>query len=167
MATRSAPLEQFNSALRIGQSAIASEPSFMFSVSRCGSAAEPESRWSRVKAIGAEIRPLATASLTRSADPPAPPGAEPANARGQSRELHVLARQPDPRRDRMVGRKRLQDHVIDGVDVLRIAGDREPTERSHSLAEQRQDIEIDKRAYPEGISDAGRLRLGPQAVAIF
>ena len=38
----------------------------MRSVSRVGQATPPESEWSRVKAIGPEMRPLATASLTSS-----------------------------------------------------------------------------------------------------
>ena len=53
-------------ALRMGQSAMASEPSRIDSVSRYGEATEPESRWSRPITIGAVTSPLRTSSLKRS-----------------------------------------------------------------------------------------------------
>ena len=53
------------SAFRIGQSAIASEPSAIDSVSRYGEATEPASRWSRPMTIGAATSPEATMSLNR------------------------------------------------------------------------------------------------------
>ena len=71
MATMSAPEAQFNSAFSNGQSATASVPSLMPSVSLLGEATEPESRWSRVMATG-PISPLRTiwlmcfANLSRS-----------------------------------------------------------------------------------------------------
>ena len=43
----------------MGQSATASEPSRMASVSRLGEATEPASRWSRPITIGALTRPAA------------------------------------------------------------------------------------------------------------
>ena len=46
-----------------GQSATASLPSRIASVSRLGEATEPESRWSRPITIGAFTRPLRTRSL--------------------------------------------------------------------------------------------------------
>ncbi len=63
--THDAPAAVLTSALRIGQSAIASEPSFMDSVSRFGDATEPESRWSRPMTIGALTLPVRTSSLKR------------------------------------------------------------------------------------------------------
>src|SRR5439155_1596003 len=53
----------FKSAFRIGQSAIASEPSLIDSVSLYGEATLPASRWSRPITIGALIRPEATSRL--------------------------------------------------------------------------------------------------------
>ena len=53
-------------ALSSGQSAIASEPSSIASVSRYGEATEPQSRWSRPITIGADSSPEATMSLKRS-----------------------------------------------------------------------------------------------------
>ncbi len=61
--TQVAPLTALTSALRIGQSAMASEPSRIPSVSRLGEATEPQSRWSRPMTIGALTLPLATSSL--------------------------------------------------------------------------------------------------------
>ena len=51
--TQVAPPAVLTRALRIGQSAIASEPSFIASVSRLGQATQPASRWSRPMTIGA------------------------------------------------------------------------------------------------------------------
>ena len=58
-----APEAVLSSALSSGQSATASEPSRMASVSRFGLATEPESRWSRPITTGASSSPLATISL--------------------------------------------------------------------------------------------------------
>ena len=60
--TQEAPDAVLTSALSTGQSAIASEPSRMPSVSRSGEATEPASRWSRPIATGAVISPRATRS---------------------------------------------------------------------------------------------------------
>ena len=61
--THDAPDAVLSSALSSGQSAIASEPSAIASVSRYGEATEPESRWSRPMTIGADSSPDATISL--------------------------------------------------------------------------------------------------------
>ena len=61
-----APFTAFTSAFRIGQSATASEPSFIASVSRFGDATEPQSRWSRPMTIGAFTSPVRTSSLNAS-----------------------------------------------------------------------------------------------------
>ena len=61
--TQVAPDAVLTSAFRIAQSAIASEPSSIASVSRYGDATEPQSRWSRPITIGAFSSPLATISL--------------------------------------------------------------------------------------------------------
>src|SRR5262249_56216964 len=61
--THVAPLAVFTSALSIGQSAIASDPSSIASVSRYGDATEPLSRWSRPITIGALISPDSTSLL--------------------------------------------------------------------------------------------------------
>ena len=65
--TQDAPFTALTSAFRIGQSAIASEPSFIASVSRLGEATEPQSRWSRPMTIGAFTLPLAHQLVERRA----------------------------------------------------------------------------------------------------
>jgi hypothetical protein len=64
--TQVAPAAVLTRAFRMAQSATASEPSFMASVSRLGEATEPESRWSRPITIGALTLPVRTSSLKRS-----------------------------------------------------------------------------------------------------
>ena len=64
--TQVAPAATLTSAFRIGQSAIASDPSRIASVSRYGEATEPASRWSRPITTGAVTLPLATSSLIAS-----------------------------------------------------------------------------------------------------
>ena len=61
--THVAPAATLTSAFRIGQSAIASEPSRIASVSRYGDATEPASRWSRPITTGAFTTPRRTSSL--------------------------------------------------------------------------------------------------------
>src|SRR6185312_11382748 len=94
METHEAPLAVFNSALSRGQSATASLPSFMPSVSRKGEATEPVSRWSRPITI-----------------------AQPADARRQPLELDALARQLDPAAQDAVLGKQLQHQFVRGMDV--------------------------------------------------
>ena len=67
----------------------------------------------------------------------------------------------------MVGRERLQDHIVDGVDVVRIARHRDPAKRPDALTEQGADIKVDEGPHPEGVLDARGLGLRAQAVAIF
>ena len=64
--THVAPDAVLSRALSSGQSAIASLPSAIDSVSRYGEATDPLSRWSRPMTIGAATRPLATRSLNAS-----------------------------------------------------------------------------------------------------
>lgn len=65
MDTQEAPLAVLTRALSSGQSAMASEPSAIPSVSRYGLATLPVSRWSRPITTGAESSPEATMSLNR------------------------------------------------------------------------------------------------------
>jgi hypothetical protein len=61
--THEAPAPTFSNAFRIGQSAIASDPSCIASVSRNGEATDPASRWSRPITTGALTPPERTSSL--------------------------------------------------------------------------------------------------------
>ncbi len=89
MDTHVAPDAVLSMAFSSGQSAIASEPSFMPSVSRYGLATEPQSRWSRPSTIGALISPRATRSLNASSVV-ALAVAEPADPGRQALEMHLL-----------------------------------------------------------------------------
>ena len=165
-ATRSACEAVLSSAFRMGQSATPSEPSRMRSVSRVGAVTEPESRWSRVNAIGPRDAAARHGVVDEQAELAAVAVAEPADARGQAGELHGLARGGDPVRDRLA-REVLEDDVVDGVDVVRVAGDREPAERADALAEERPDVALGEHAHVEGVLDAEQLRARAQAVAVL
>ena len=128
------------SALRIGQSATASEPSRIDSVSRWGEATEPASRWSRPITIGAETSPEATISLKRRPAQVALAVAEPADPRRQPLERDALGRQLDPAPDVLLVAEQLEDRAVGRGDVGRVARQRDPAERALALAEQRPDV---------------------------
>src|SRR5213592_3605549 len=112
--THVAPDAVLRSALRTGQSAIASEPSRIDSVSRFGEATEPESRWSRPITIGAltrgrdqivedpsRLHPIAVA--------------EPADAGGQPLEVNPLVRETEPADQVRVVSERVDEGAVGGV----------------------------------------------------
>src|SRR3989304_1352476 len=113
--THVAPPTALTSALSSGQSAIASEPSFIPSVSRLGLATEPASRGARPVAIGAadEARRRHFAAAHQLVETKACPGAfavaEPADACRKSLERHLLLRHADPPVQADVLREELQD----------------------------------------------------------
>src|SRR5450432_3277543 len=61
---------------------------------------------------------------------------EPADARGEPLKVHLLLRELDPARELLVVRKELEDQLIGAVDILRIAGERDPAERTLPFAEE-------------------------------
>src|SRR6266481_5526032 len=119
------------------------------------------------KSDGTRYFALGHRFIDHQSEPAALAIAEPTDPRWQAREFDVVSRLLDPRHDRVVRRERAQDHVVDGVDVLRIAGHRDPAERPDALAEQRTDIEVDEGTHLESVLDARRLRFGAEAVAIL
>ena len=88
--TQVAPLATLTIALSSGQSAIASEPSAIASVSRYGEATEPQSRWSRPMTIGALTSPRGDQVVERQPGLVALAVAEPADAGRQALEVHPL-----------------------------------------------------------------------------
>ena len=90
--THEAPEAVLTSALSSAQSAIASEPSSIASVSRYGEATEPQSRWSRPITIGALSSPRGhhLVELQAGQVPLAVP--EPADARRQALEVRPARR---------------------------------------------------------------------------
>src|SRR5260221_711998 len=144
--TQVAPLAVFSSALSSGQSETASEPSCMASVSRLGLATDPESKWSRPMTLGQ---------------------AHPADAGRQTLKLNPRSRHVEPMvQVRIVGDQFL-DLRIGLVDVLRIARQRRPAERSDTPAEQRPDVFGHEAREIKGTGDAGVERDLPDIVAVF
>ena len=85
--TQVAPLAVFTRAFSNGQSATASEPSLMASVSRLGLATEPESRWSRPMTTGPASSPVFDHLVEGKTEPVTLAQAYPADARRQPLEL--------------------------------------------------------------------------------
>src|SRR5665647_1724424 len=63
--------------------------------------------------------------------------AEPADARGEPLKVHLLARERDPPRELRVVREELENQLVGAVEILGIAGERDPAKWSLPLAEQR------------------------------
>ena len=156
-----------SSALRIGQSATASVPSFIASVSRNGDATLPVSRWSRPITIGADSSPLATRSLSATPNLRALALAEPADARRQSLEVDALARERDPAAQMRVVGKELEHQLVGARDVRR---DRRRARPSGTVPSPRRTAAGCTRGRIPGISnasrDAGVERDGADVVAV-
>src|ERR1041385_3497202 len=132
--THVAPAAALSRALRIGQAAMAPDPSFMPSVSRFGEAA----RRAGVGVVAPDDdRRLHL--LLRDEAVEEQPGlvalavAEPADARGEALELDALLGHADPAVERGVVREKLEDRFVGGEEVRRIAAQRGPAERAFSF----------------------------------
>ena len=101
--------------------------------------------------MGALTSPLATSSLKRSPALRPLAVAQPADARRQPLELDLLLRQAHPARQMLVLGEEFQDRCVGGVDVLGIAGERHPAERSLALAEERADVGRHEAGIAEGV----------------
>src|SRR5579864_6881523 len=77
--------------------------------------------------------------------------AQPANARGQALEGHLLPRQPNPPADMLVLRKLLQHSVIGGGQVGWVTGEHDPTEGALALTKEGANIGGHKAGVGEGI----------------
>src|SRR2546427_9635912 len=60
---------------------------------------------------------------------------KPADARRQSLKRHPLLRQTDPARQRLIVRKQVQHGAIRLLNIVRVARQRHPTERTPALTE--------------------------------
>src|SRR3954465_13226624 len=87
-------------------------------------------------------------------------------ARRQARELGGVVPGRDPVGDRLTG-ELLEDDLVDLVDVLRVARDREPAEGTDAFAEERPDVALGEDPDLERVLDAQQLGASPQAVAVF
>src|SRR4029078_4064229 len=92
--------------------------------------------------------------------------AEPADAGGESLELHPLLRHRQPSAQMRLLREGLEDRPIGGEDVLRIAGEGHPAEWPLALAEERADVGGDESGIGEGVAHAAFLGEGAQVVAV-
>jgi hypothetical protein len=126
----------------------------MDSVSRWGEATEPASRWSRPMTIGRAQLAAGHHLVEAQAGAVALAVAQPADARRQPLELHVLARQGDPARDVLLVAEELEDRVVGGMDVGRVARQRHPAKRALALAEQRADVRGHEAGVGEGVGIA-------------
>ena len=92
--------------------------------------------------------------------------AEPADARGKSLEVDSLLGQFDPAAEARVFGEEFEDQLIGPVDVLRIAGERDPAEWAFALAEERTDVFRYEAGDVKGVFDASQLCLRAQVVAV-
>ena len=92
--------------------------------------------------------------------------AEPEDSRRQSLERDALAGQPNPAAQRLVVGEHLERGAIGDADVLGIAGQRRPAERSLAFAEERPDVLGHEAGNLERVGDAGFDGLGADVVAV-
>ena len=104
--------------------------------------------------------------VERDAERRALPLPQPADARGQPLEVDALLREGDPPAQVLVVREQLEHEGVRARDVLRIAGERDPPERTFPLAEQRADVLGDEAGNLERVLDAGVERDGAEVVAV-
>ena len=116
--------------------------------------------------IGAESSPRRDEIVERDAEPRALALPEPADARRQSLKLDPLLRERDPATQMLVVRKQLEHQLVGARDVLRIAGERDPAERSLPLAEERPDVLGDESGNVERVAQAGVERDRANVVAV-
>ena len=148
------------SALSSGQSAIASEPSSIDSVSRYGEATEPESRWSRPITIGALISPLRDELVEAQPEPAALAVAEPADPRRQPLEGDALAA-PSGSSAPSASSSGNSSSTARSVAAMSAGspGERRPAERALALAEEGPDVGGDEAGVVEGALEAAELGL--------
>ena len=92
--------------------------------------------------------------------------AEPGDAGRQALEGHVVAGEADPVADDAVVGEQLQHLVVDLADVLRVAAERHPAERSDGPGEQRPQIGLGEDRDVEGVGDAAVAGVGADQVAV-
>ena len=142
--TQVAPAAVFRSAFRIGQSAIASEPSRIASVSRYGrgdragvEVVAPDDDRCRDGARADEL-------VDREARFGAVAVAEPADPRRQPLEGDALGSKLQPAQEQRVVGEQPPELVVDRRDVGRVARESGPPERADAAAEERPDIGRDE-----------------------
>src|SRR5215218_1940318 len=155
--THVAPEAVFSRAFSSGQSAIASEPSAIASVSRYVVATDDHggAELARCDHL-VELQPREVALLV----------AEPADAGGQALEVHLLAGLRDPPAQVLVVGEELEDRPVGRGDVGRVAREGCPPERPLALGEQRADVCGYETRELERPVVAAELRLAADGVAV-
>ena len=152
-------------AARSGQSAIASLPSTMPSVSRVGEATDAGSMWSRPSASG-PTTPSRTSSFRRRATRVALAETEPADSGGEPLQRNATARELDPGAQR-VGADDLYDRVLATPEVGRIAAQHDPPKRPDAARQDRPHVGLDESGDLRRLGEAVRLGLRPQPVPVL
>src|SRR5213592_4550121 len=86
---------------------------------------------------------------------------QPADARRQSLEVHAFARHRDPAAQMLVVRKQVEHQLVGAREIVRIAGERHPAERTLPFTEQRAHVLRHESWYRERIFDTVIRRDGP------
>ena len=94
------------------------------------------------------------------------PVAEPADPGRQALGRDTLAGHGQPAAQAGVVAEHVQDGVVGGGDVGRVAGKGRPAERAFALAEQRTDVGRDEARVIKGPLEPAQGGFGPQAVAV-
>ena len=150
--THEAPQAVLTSALSSGQSATASEPSRIASVSRCGDATDPASRWSRPMTIGALHGAARDELVERQAGEVALAVPSQQMRAGSPWKAMRSRASPIQRAILLLLAEEIEDHVVGRGDVGRVAGQRHPAERPLALAEQRADVRRDEAGVGERVA---------------
>src|SRR5258707_8388380 len=91
--------------------------------------------------------------VEREANPRPLAEAEPADTRRQALELDLLPRHVEPVVEMAIAGDQFLDPRVGAIDVLRLAGERAPTEGADAAAEERADIGRHEAGEVEGVGD--------------
>ena len=80
--------------------------------------------------------------------------------------MHLLPGHPDPPGQPLVLREKVENRVVGGRDIGRVAGQRSPPERALALAEQRPDVRRHEAGERERPAVPGQLGLAADRVAV-
>ena len=116
---------------------------------------------------GGTDAPVGDRIVERQPGPGALAVTEPADARGQPLPGDLLLRHLDPAGEVLVLREEVHNDAVRFVDVVGIAGERDPAERAFALAEQRADVGRDEAGVGERFRQPVVERALAQVVAVI
>src|SRR5687767_10016189 len=94
------------------------------------------------------------------------PVSQPADARGQPLEGHLVLRHADPAREARIAREQVQDRLVRAPDVRGVPAQRGPAEGPPALAELWTDERGHEARDVEGVRHPLPLRLSTEVVAV-